>query len=192
MHPTPDTRGPTSQSELVAQSVIRESAGGKTIFESTATRKRNPQPLAQFATKSEWQGRAGVPPLATANSPASPSENWTPDKIQTPPPAANKPPVNSNLVNQPVAATGRIPNHRPEFPAQTFSGTQAVSFGGMEPVPRSPNLFGPEIESLQSIRSKRFQLDYGIDAIDPSGVQKVVLWMTRDRGLTWHVMEHGS
>jgi hypothetical protein len=38
---------------------------------------------------------------------------------------------------------------------------------------------------VQIVGSKRFRLNYGIDAIDPSGVDKVVLWMTRNDGQTW-------
>ena len=38
---------------------------------------------------------------------------------------------------------------------------------------------------VQIIGSNRFRLNYGIDSIDPSGVGKVVLWMTRDDGQTW-------
>ena len=38
---------------------------------------------------------------------------------------------------------------------------------------------------VQMIGSNRFRLNYGIDSIDPSGVGKVVLWMTRDDGQTW-------
>lgn len=34
--------------------------------------------------------------------------------------------------------------------------------------------------------TKRFRLNYGIDAIDPSGVARVDLWMTRDDGQTWN------
>jgi len=39
--------------------------------------------------------------------------------------------------------------------------------------------------SVQMIASKRFRLNYGIDAIDPSGVARVDLWMTRDDGRNW-------
>ena len=38
----------------------------------------------------------------------------------------------------------------------------------------------------QIIGSKRFRLSYGIDAIDPSGVARVDLWITRDQGVTWN------
>jgi len=41
--------------------------------------------------------------------------------------------------------------------------------------------------NTQIISSKRFQLNYDINAIDPSGVGQVDLWVTRDRGKTWQV-----
>ena len=40
-------------------------------------------------------------------------------------------------------------------------------------------------EKAQALNSLRFQLNYGIDSIDPSGVERVDLWMTRDLGRTW-------
>ncbi len=67
----------------------------------------------------------------------------------------------------------------------SLRGTQQVGFGVGERVPKSPILSGPELKGIQSIRAKRFNLDYGIDSIDPSGVKKVVLWMTRDGGQNW-------
>ena len=39
--------------------------------------------------------------------------------------------------------------------------------------------------SLQHVNTIRFQLGYRIDAIDPSGVDRVVLWMTEDGGRNW-------
>jgi hypothetical protein len=44
---------------------------------------------------------------------------------------------------------------------------------------------GDRRAALQMISTKRFRLDYAIDAIDPSGVAKVDLWMTRDNGQEW-------
>ena len=49
------------------------------------------------------------------------------------------------------------------------------------------SLTGLSDSNTQIISSKRFQLNYDIDAIDPSGVGQIDLWMTRDRGKTWHV-----
>ncbi len=42
----------------------------------------------------------------------------------------------------------------------------------------------PESEILP-VNTKRFRLNYSIDAIDPSGVKRVDLWVTRDGGQTW-------
>lgn len=43
----------------------------------------------------------------------------------------------------------------------------------------------PESANTQIISTHRFQLNYDIDAIDPSGVGQIDLWMTRDRGRSW-------
>ena len=43
----------------------------------------------------------------------------------------------------------------------------------------------PQSANTQIISTKRFQLNYDINAIDPSGVGQVDLWMTRDRGQSW-------
>ena len=37
----------------------------------------------------------------------------------------------------------------------------------------------------QAISNKRFQLQYGVQSVDPAAVSRVVLWMTRDGGLNW-------
>ncbi|MEL7499906.1 MAG: Ig-like domain repeat protein [Planctomycetota bacterium] len=39
--------------------------------------------------------------------------------------------------------------------------------------------------AVSFVSTKRFRLPYGIDAIDPSGVGKVDLWITTDDGQTW-------
>ena len=57
--------------------------------------------------------------------------------------------------------------------SSTFSPLPAIS----EKMPDSAN--------TQIIGTKRFQLNYDINAIDPSGVGQIDLWMTRDRGQTW-------
>ena len=37
----------------------------------------------------------------------------------------------------------------------------------------------------QAIANTRFQLQYGIQSVDPAGVSRVVLWVTRDGGSSW-------
>ena len=50
----------------------------------------------------------------------------------------------------------------------------------------------PEAAATQMIGTKRFRLNYGIDAIDPSGVAQVDLWMTRDGGRNWETWGRDS
>ena len=44
---------------------------------------------------------------------------------------------------------------------------------------------GPTKTNTQIISTKRFRLNYDINAIDPSGVGKVDLYITQDKGRTW-------
>ncbi|MCH2183363.1 MAG: hypothetical protein MK108_15295 [Mariniblastus sp.] len=37
----------------------------------------------------------------------------------------------------------------------------------------------------QAISNTRFQLQYGIQSVDPAGISRVVLWVTRDGGSSW-------
>ncbi len=43
----------------------------------------------------------------------------------------------------------------------------------------------PDSANTQIIGTKRFELNYDVNAIDPSGVGQVDLWVTRNRGRTW-------
>jgi hypothetical protein len=47
--------------------------------------------------------------------------------------------------------------------------------------PISAELLGQSV----AVRSKRFRLNYQVDAIDPAGVKEVAIWCTRDQGKSW-------
>jgi hypothetical protein len=58
------------------------------------------------------------------------------------------------------------------------------------PVPHTPSDSAatgtlPTGERPRMTRSKRFNLDYSVDAVGPAGVEKVELWVTRNGGLDW-------
>ena len=88
-----------------------------------------------------------------------------------------------------AANTGRS-IYQPSAYAQRSNGVESqsrvpaksVSSPGRASVGR-----GQAEAGMQMISSKRFRLDYAINAIDPSGVAKVDLWMTRDNGLNWQL-----
>ncbi len=91
----------------------------------------------------------------------SEADNWAADDSS----AANTPPRPPGLsAAQPMHSAG-------------FSGNSHPSSVITDPMPSDA--------AVQMIPSKRFRLNYGIDAIDPSGVARVDLWMTRDGGRTW-------
>jgi len=81
-------------------------------------------------------------------------------------------------------------------PTRSPSSFKPVGFRKLPKVPqgapaasvynRDPALM-PESSNTQIISTKRFRLNYDIDAIDPSGVARVDLWMTRDRGRNWKI-----
>ena len=76
-------------------------------------------------------------------------------------------------------------------PSPTGSGfsqpKNLSSVGYRSPSPPTGDIM-PERNSkapIQIIGTKRFRLNYGIDSIDPSGVARVDLWLTRDDGTNW-------
>ena len=73
-----------------------------------------------------------------------------------------------------------FPNRRPPNHQNQTTGQIANSI--VDRSARSTNR--QSAAPLQIIGTKRFRLDYGIDAIDPSGVARVDLWITLD-GSNW-------
>ena len=50
-----------------------------------------------------------------------------------------------------------------------------------------PSINGPTKSNTQIISTRRFRLSYDINAIDPSGVGKVDLWITENQGSSWQL-----
>lgn len=81
-------------------------------------------------------------------------------------------------------------------PQPGYSSTGNASFSSNRQTPSQP-VAAPIPQAnhgsrapVQIIGSKRFRLEYGIDSIDPSGVARVDLWVTRDQGKTWSSWGH--
>ena len=75
------------------------------------------------------------------------------------------------------------PDRKTDFPSrtqspQTFPSPQASNIG-------RASVNGPTKINTQIISTKRFRLDYDINAIDPSGVGRVDLYITQDNGRSW-------
>ncbi len=67
----------------------------------------------------------------------------------------------------------------PAAPTRTVSTATQAGRGALDttglPAGEQPNM----------TRARRFQLEYGVDSVGPSGVRRVELWQTRDTGRTW-------
>lgn len=158
----------------------RELPGGLVVTESTATRKRSNQPLAEFRANAQpdWQGRGGSDiassyPNTFSTQQPTPQTNW---QNQTSESSTGQP--DSQRYADTLAKSQSLPTN-------STRPNQRVGFTKPERTPSPVDLSLPEFDSMQYINSRRFNMNYSVDAIDPSGVDRVVLWMTRDGGQTW-------
>jgi hypothetical protein len=78
-------------------------------------------------------------------------------------------------------------------PTQSLATDSAFAkTGQFKQVATTPKRFVPPTKPSDSpslsVNTRRFNLNYDVQAIDPSGVGKVVLWVTRDNGFSWNSM----
>ncbi len=91
---------------------------------------------------------------------------------------------NAASVRSVTPAVSRLSNpvSRPNYE----TGSRVSNPPTVDPVKDRAELSVTESDLFrQSISNTRFQLQYGVQSIDPSGVSRVVLWMTRDGGRSW-------
>ena len=171
---------PINPADHVVKSTT-ELPGGLVVTESTATRKRSNQPMAEFRANAqpEWEGRgdAGLETSAQAGvpgQPRNPQARWQNQRFD---PSVPQPP--------PTSYDGSSVSASQSSETKSTQPNQRVAFAMPERKNTPLGLSSPELDSLQQINSRRFNLNYSVDAIDPSGVDRVVLWMTRDGGQSW-------
>jgi hypothetical protein len=82
----------------------------------------------------------------------------------------------SQLPAQPVSTNDSAPSNWSSTPEQPIPTGSSQSSGV------NSNMSGSQV---LNINTRRFNLNYDIRAIDPSGVAQVILWGTRDGGATW-------
>lgn len=130
------------------------------------------------------------------------SQGEVPDPIPPHQPLRNvsPPPQPANMstpVQDPLAPTTDMPvqtaqqKNTSPMNAQWISSTTGIK-RAPNPTPSSVLASGPKMESLRRSahpsNSNRFQLEYDIDAVGPSGAKAVELWMTPDGGSSWSRM----
>ena len=125
---------------------------------------------------------SAVPPADPFSAMREQSESpavWPPN-AQSPPPDQRRPPTDAPHAD-----------HAATIPTTTrlVAKTAELETGASD-APRindANRVALPPGERPRMTRAKRFQLDYAIDAVGPSGVKQVELWGTRDGGRTWSV-----
>ena len=140
--------------------------------------------------------------VLTVNSPTDVPRGEVPDPIPphqslrdvSPPP---KPAGMLTPTQDPLAPTTDMPvqtaqqKNASPMNAQWISSTTGMK-RTPNPTPSSVLASGPKMESLRRSahpsNSNRFQLEYDIDAVGPSGAKSVELWMTPDGGNSWSRM----
>ena len=103
--------------------------------------------------------------------------------------ATTKPQSLGQLREYPKTPYPPVPNPPTTNRATTpFRNSGFGQSGGDESRSAPASMGGQASDSnTQIISSKRFRLNYDIDAIDPSGVGQIDLWMTRDGGQSWEL-----
>ncbi len=120
---------------------------------------------------------ANVPPTDLANQ-----QNQTPvttEELPVPASAAPAavdaavaPPVASN---QPATVDGNpVATSQPAPAPQTNATPQPMTFAGL-----------PEGVLPRMVNSRRFELEYDVESVGPTGIGRVELWGTRDGGQSW-------
>lgn len=81
----------------------------------------------------------------------------------------------------------RMPLSQAAQPVQDGTAAEPSRLSGRQAVADLPRQSVTEAEVFrQAISNTRFQLQYGIQSVDPAGVSRVVLWVTQDGGRSWN------
>ncbi|WP_148619008.1 hypothetical protein [Mariniblastus fucicola] len=206
-----DWNEPAPAHEFSGRTELSASPGNSIAWESEVQRHESSERSYSGSTMSPAPGVAPAPsplsPRSTDSIPSNPATSvrsgkniihesttsWPNNQWNGPTAAKVQP--NSELAPR----TGNLmpiprPNRdgfteRPNFSNAAFRKQEPTSI--IETTQQLPNQQRlnqeamPESSNTQIISTKRFQLNYDINAIDPSGVGQIDLWMTRDRGRTW-------
>lgn len=96
---------------------------------------------------------------------------------------------NESQGNRLLDAGQPSPREPGQFPGSVASFRKSSAAHSQQPSARDAESVLSDFENdespMQMISTQRFQLNYGIDSIDPSGVARVDLWATTDNGRNW-------
>ncbi|MER3415169.1 MAG: hypothetical protein C4297_03025 [Gemmataceae bacterium] len=158
------------------------------------------QPLALRIQVQDLAGNVGVvtrelaPSSVLTPAPNSESESLRPimptsNKSGAPSTAAYEPPPFPAAVSSESGTVARpgdvVPGVIASSDAPARPRSTAAPLEQVASPPSAPQPAGPVMPAVQYVNSLRFDLDYEIARVGPSGVGTVELWVTRDDGRTW-------
>lgn len=176
-----DPEAPSSPSTFVPSNPSRMRIEGNQVISQSSTKG----PQNQYRGGNSMQQSIAQPELLPNNQ--SNDTGWSPraSKQQT----AAFPTTSAKPIEE--RSGGTIQRIAPKPQPSSKSNFSNVGFK-RQPSPHPATALTSEKPlrktnaPAQIIGSKRFRLNYGVDSIDPSGVGKVDLWITKDDGKTWN------
>jgi len=201
----------TDAPEIKVRAEVADRAGNKTVV-TQQVRLPSREPAADLTAQSPWpspneadrqafhrdtiQTSAQRVPLDPYHELAPPTSGvpWPPDNAErTSPQAGGWPPAPESATSAPPDShTAAVdPTAEPETaPRSNQVAARQVSRPASADRPATPQHYGvPRGERPRMTSSKRFQLEYEVDAMGANGVREVELWGTSDDGRTWTVWQ---
>jgi hypothetical protein len=171
--------------------------------------EERPPPISAAPPASDRLPPTGGRPATPVSGPTGLADAAPPDPftqrrrepLSVPSPRSTPWPIDAGNIgvrkpNSNDLATGLAPRDEASRRVDDFSAparqsplpSDFPSTGDAPSEPDSPEIGGslPAGERPQMTTSRRFRLDYDVEAVGPSGLGKVELWYTRDRGRSWH------
>ncbi len=155
--------------------------------------RTSPPPALSEAGPQEQRTQLPVPPLIRRNNSAASSQ----PNADAPRTNAEAPQPRANWPNPPTRPYTPIPSRgstsvltppsivtAPEPSQANRDATQPTTPSGWMPDDNSSSLESPV---ARMVNSRRFALDYELNAIGPSGIAAVELWGTADGGRNWRL-----
>lgn len=159
---------------------IYRSTGGAGGPEDPFRRRDNQKPASV-----PWPSDNRIPGAPPAAEPTAPAASGAPAATAGMAVPSAQPASNPSAGS--AATNSRFSNYSQYSagPAESKPVDSAVQPPVAGPKPPEPNLDLPPGVTPEYVNFKKFELNYSVDAIGPSGIGQVELWLTKDGGRTW-------
>jgi hypothetical protein len=202
-----------SSAEIAVRAEVRDAAGNVAVVNkrlalpaqaragNTAPEKRiaSVPPAAERLPPTDASANAAGKPATPVSGPTGLPGNPPADpfsqrrrELEQSPPAGRSDLDNTRSIPWPADPAPGGASSETDFQQRAKRATLPTDFPTKDEAPSAQVQAPAEADSLpggerpRMTTSRRFRLDYDIEAVGPSGLGKVELWYTRDRGRSWH------